>query len=199
MFDQLRSPTHHTHDSVQTYCYESVRTAAIVAAPDGGDGGVEEEPNCFSVSPNGRFVRVFSSRSSRPGARQQQQQQQQHDDGDGGGGGASEAYAVRPGYVLPGLWDGHAHLIPYGEFLHSVNLFGADSPEEVRRRLREYLDANPGVGSKEEWGRGIGWDQMTMGGMPFAVSASSLVCLLRKRRFRFWLKKKKKGKRVLVY
>ncbi|KAL2162418.1 hypothetical protein VTH06DRAFT_7331 [Thermothelomyces fergusii] len=140
IFGPSRPPTRtHDDDGVQTHCYQSVRTAAIVAPSDGDGAG--EPPNCFSVSPDGRFTRVFSSRSP---------------------------YAVRPGHVLPGLWDGHGHLIQYGEFLHSANLFGAASPEEVRRRLREYLDANPGVGTKEEWGRGIGWDQMTMGGMPFA-------------------------------
>jgi hypothetical protein len=94
-----------------------------------------------------------------------------------GGGGGDEQPEIRKGYVLPGLWDGHGHLLQYGEFLHSADLFGADSPEEVRRRLRVYLAANPGVGGKGEWARGIGWDQMVMGGMPFAVSLSILfVC-----------------------
>ncbi|KAF6516818.1 hypothetical protein HZS61_004021 [Fusarium oxysporum f. sp. conglutinans] len=35
------------------------------------------------------------------------------------------------GYVIPGLWDGHGHLLQYGEFLHSVDLFGAQSLAEA--------------------------------------------------------------------
>jgi hypothetical protein len=94
-----------------------------------------------------------------------------------GGGGGDEQPEIRKGYVLPGLWDGHGHLLQYGEFLHSADLLGAVSPEVVRWRLWVYWAANPGVGGNGEWARGIGWDQMVMGGMPFAVSLSILfVC-----------------------
>ena len=75
----------------------------------------------------------------------------------------------RDGYVIPGLWDGHGHLLPYGEFLHSVDLFGARSFEEVRERLAAYLEKNPEVGTKDDWVRGVGWDQMALGKMPTAV------------------------------
>jgi hypothetical protein len=135
-------------DAVQTYCYQSVRTTAIL------DDDNEPKANCFSVSPEGKFTRVFSSSDAH------------EPQGD---------VELRKGHVLPGLWDGHGHLIPYGEFLHSADLFGAESPDEVRRRLREYLAANPGVGTKEVWARGIGWDQMTMGGMPFAAGIPLLL------------------------
>ncbi|KAL2016392.1 hypothetical protein VTK56DRAFT_3814 [Thermocarpiscus australiensis] len=108
--------------------------------------GINPDPhvNCFAVA-DGKFTRVFRSH---------ERERHEHD--------------IRPGYVLPGLWDGHGHLLQYGEFLHSADLFGADSPAEVRRRLREYLDRNPGVGSAVDWGRGVGWDQMAMGAMPTA-------------------------------
>jgi hypothetical protein len=75
------------------------------------------------------------------------------------------------GYVIPGLWDGHGHLLQYGEFLHSVDLFGAQSLDEVRARIRAYLDKNPDAGTKDQWLRGVGWDQTFFGRMPTAVSA----------------------------
>ncbi|KAJ4302567.1 hypothetical protein N0V88_002717 [Collariella sp. IMI 366227] len=121
----------------KTYCYQSLRTVASVA-PD-----TENKLNCFSVSPStGTFTRIFSSSTAESG---------------------SEKYELLPGHVLPGLWDGHGHLMQYGEFLHSADLFGADSKEEVRRRLREYVRANPGVGTRGDWVRGVGWDQMVLG------------------------------------
>lgn len=76
---------------------------------------------------------------------------------------------TREGYVIPGLWDGHGHLLQYGEFLHSVDLFGSRSFGEVRERLGAYLEGNPGVGTREKWVRGVGWDQMALGRMPMAV------------------------------
>lgn len=75
-----------------------------------------------------------------------------------------------PGYVIPGLWDGHGHLLQYGEFLHSVDLFGSESLDDVRARIKEYLEANPGAGTKDQWVRGVGWDQTAFGRMPTAVS-----------------------------
>lgn len=103
-----------------------------------------QDANCFSVDEDGKFAAVF---------------QPTEEDG----------YEIRKGYVLPGLWDGHGHLIQYGEFLHSADLFGAASMGEVRDRLAGYLERNPGVGGKENWVRGVGWDQMVLGGMPSAA------------------------------
>lgn len=74
------------------------------------------------------------------------------------------------GYVMPGLWDGHGHLLQYGEFLHSVDLFGAESLQDVRGRIKKYIDENPGAGTKGNWVRGVGWDQTFFGRMPTAVS-----------------------------
>ncbi|KAM0333071.1 hypothetical protein ACHAQA_001729 [Verticillium albo-atrum] len=74
-----------------------------------------------------------------------------------------------PGFVIPGLWDGHGHLLQYGEFLHSVDLFGASSFDDVRGRLRNYVDANPDAGTSKEWIRGVGWDQNVYGRMPTAA------------------------------
>lgn len=98
---------------------------------------------CFTVE-DGRFTRVFP-----------------WDDA---------SLTTVPGFVIPGLWDGHGHLLQYGEFLHSVDLFGAATFEDVRGRLRNFVDANPGAGSEAEWVRGVGWDQDAYGRMPTAVS-----------------------------
>ena len=79
-------------------------------------------------------------------------------------------FEMLDGYVIPGLWDGHGHLLQYGQFLHSVDLFGSQSLDDVRDRVKKYLSANPGAGNKDEWIRGVGWDQAAFGRMPTAVS-----------------------------
>ena len=89
---------------------------------------------CFSVS-NGKFSRVFIDDTSFE---------------------LSKAY--RTGHVVPGLWDGHGHLLQYGELLDSVDLFGSKSMEEVQERLVQYKTQRPEVGTSEQWRRGIGWD-----------------------------------------
>ncbi|KAI2602072.1 amidohydrolase 3 [Hypoxylon sp. NC1633] len=106
---------------------------------------VEPYVNCFSVLPSGQIAKVFSTANDTDLTRN-----------------------VAPGFAMPGLWDGHGHLLQYGEFLNSVDLFGSKSMNDVRSRVRDYVDHNPGAGSKEEWLRGIGWDQMALGKMPTA-------------------------------
>lgn len=104
--------------------------------------------NCFTVR-DGKFSDVFTS-------------------------GPEDEVKALPGYAYPGLWDAHGHLLQYGEFLHSVDLFGSEEVEEVRRRVGVYLDEHPGVGGRDEWIRGVGWDQMVLGGMPTAVCFCSV-------------------------
>ncbi|KAI1509488.1 Amidohydrolase [Pyrenophora tritici-repentis] len=41
-----------------------------------------------------------------------------------------EVREARTGYVYPGFWDGHGHLIQFGESLDSVDIFGANSMDE---------------------------------------------------------------------
>jgi hypothetical protein len=79
------------------------------------------------------------------------------------------------GYAIPGLWDGHGHLMLYGDFLNGVDLFGSKSFEEVKERLGTYLDKYPNAGTRDEWIRGTGWDQTPFGRMPTAV-CSLLAC-----------------------
>lgn len=50
-----------------------------------------------------------------------------------------------------------------------MDLFGSTSFKEARDRLKDYLLAHEGVGSRENWIRGVGWDQMVLGEMPTAV------------------------------
>ncbi|KAK6866012.1 amidohydrolase [Apiospora arundinis] len=102
--------------------------------------------DCFTVSPSGIFSKVFQSEPN-----------------------SSLANTAQPGYVIPGLWDGHGHLLQYGEFLNSVDLFGSTSFDQVRSRVKDYLAENPSSGTKQEWTRGVGWDQMALGHMPTAA------------------------------
>lgn len=69
---------------------------------------------------------------------------------------------------MPGLWDGHGHLLQYGEFLHSADLFGCTEYTCVLDRIASYLDANPDAGTPKNWLRGVGWDQNILGSMPTA-------------------------------
>jgi hypothetical protein len=79
------------------------------------------------------------------------------------------------GYVLPGIIESHGHILPYGEMLESVSLYEAESVEDVRERIKEFLKRHQGegYGTRDKWVRGIGWDQKYFGGvMPTAVSTS---------------------------
>jgi hypothetical protein len=103
---------------------------------------------CFSVS-NGKFSRVF--RDDNINSRQ-------------------EIERPRAGHVVPGLWDGHGHLVQYGELLDSVSLFGAVSMQDVQKRLVEYKIQRPETGTRQQWLRGVGWDQANFNGQwPIAV------------------------------
>ena len=76
------------------------------------------------------------------------------------------------GNVIPGLIDSHGHLLQYGEMLESVLLYDAQSLDEVRARIKDFLSrhSGEGYGSPHKWVRGIGWDQRYLGGvMPTAV------------------------------
>ena len=56
-----------------------------------------------------------------------------------------------------------------------------ESLDDARSRIKAYLDKNPGAGTKDQWLRGVGWDQAYYGRMPTAVRPSSpspLFCLL---------------------
>lgn len=110
------------------YCYQGVKTEAL--APQSLNSDDRRDVNCFGVSQStGRFTRLYEDTTSL----------------------YSPAVERRKGYVLPGLWDGHGHLMQYGEFLHSADLFGSNSFDEIRSRLRDYLDRTPGSGTRDNW------------------------------------------------
>ncbi|CAG8976800.1 hypothetical protein HYALB_00012506 [Hymenoscyphus albidus] len=76
------------------------------------------------------------------------------------------------GWVLPGIIESHGHILQYGEMLVSVSLYEADSMQEVRKRIVDFLEKHKdeGYGTREKWVRGIGWDQKNFGGvMPTAA------------------------------
>lgn len=39
-------------------------------------------------------------------------------------------------YAFPGFWDGHGHVLGYGEMLRSVNLYGAESIDGTHTILK---------------------------------------------------------------
>ncbi len=45
--------------------------------------------------------------------------------------------------VLPGFVDGHAHVVSTGEAAEQVSLWGANSLEEIQRRIADWAAANP--------------------------------------------------------
>jgi hypothetical protein len=103
---------------------------------------------CISIGRDGRFTKVFLDETSYPYIKEQ-----------------------RKGHVIPGFWDGHGHLLQYGELMNSANLFGAKSMKEIKERLVAYKSSNEEAGTREQWLRGIGWDQANFGGKwPVSVS-----------------------------
>ncbi|EGO54546.1 hypothetical protein NEUTE1DRAFT_69311 [Neurospora tetrasperma FGSC 2508] len=110
--------------TAKTYCYTSVLTSA----------GSSREADCFSVSPDGRFTKVFHSAEDVLIVGDND-----YFDEDGGNNMVVETKA---GHVIPGIWDGHGHLVQYGEFLHSVDLFGASSVETAM------LESDPALKGK---------------------------------------------------
>jgi hypothetical protein len=108
---------------------------------------------CFSVA-NGKFKRVFLDETSYDVIKEQ-----------------------RKGHVLPGLWDGHGHLMQLGELMDSVNLFGASTMAEVNERLVQYKIMRTEAGTSKQWLRGVGWDQANFGGKwPVAVRTPRGCC-----------------------
>ncbi|KAG6007042.1 hypothetical protein E4U21_006402 [Claviceps maximensis] len=134
--------------NASTYCYHGIRTHD------------HDNPSarCFAVV-DGTFARVWSDAAVESSLIPSSSRN------DSNGAGKTK---LLDGYVIPGLWDGHGHLMSWGEFLHSVDLFDVQTIKQVRDRLRTYLHANPASGTKTFWLRGTGWDQDLYGRMPTA-------------------------------
>ncbi len=59
--------------------------------------------------------------------------------------------------ILPGFIDTHAHLLGYGRSFHMIDLSGAESINEVKKIVKEYINKNKL--EKSKWIYGRGWDQ----------------------------------------
>ncbi|RPA88268.1 hypothetical protein BJ508DRAFT_410130 [Ascobolus immersus RN42] len=154
------------------YCYSGVTTLSddITSAAT--------KPHCFRVAPDGTFLGVGDAIPGIPGFLDTTLNLF----GLGGLGTTANVKSVggersdgrKAGrWVLPGLHDGHGHILMLGQALNSVDLVGSKSVEEVRGRIkswvrgREYSEgtgAGGHWGSKERWIRGGGWDQNTFTG-----------------------------------
>lgn len=66
--------------------------------------GVNSHPTCIRVS-EGRIQRLFK--------------------------GVPEKQPMGHGYAFPGFWDGHGHVLGYGEMLRSVSLYGSESIDGI--------------------------------------------------------------------
>jgi len=68
----------------------------------------------------------------------------------------AKAYIDAEGQAIyPGFYDAHAHLFDEAELMDQADLNGAESFEEVIRRVKEYRKRNP----DKTWLIGSGWDQ----------------------------------------
>ncbi len=65
--------------------------------------------------------------------------------------------------VYPGFIDAHAHFVEYGKSLFSVNLYGAQSWDEVIDRVQKFAAKHPA----DKWITGSGWDQNKWAGKAF--------------------------------
>ena len=150
--------------AVAVLAYAFRTQTPLVSPTDGGDliycydsittlSNGSPRANCFSVSPSGTFSRVFAAAPSEAGA----------------------DAITSSGAAIPGLWDGHGHLMQFGEWLQAVNLFGSSSLNEAVSRVDAYLAQHPDAGSATNWIRGAGWDQAAFGRMPTAVGLAVFV------------------------
>ncbi|MBC8253287.1 MAG: amidohydrolase family protein, partial [Ardenticatenia bacterium] len=71
-------------------------------------------------------------------------------------GSATRVIDVGKRLVLPGLTDAHVHFLHYVAQRQQVCLFGVNSPEEVRQRVRRAVEQAPPGSWVQGWG--WGWD-----------------------------------------
>lgn len=70
--------------------------------------------------------------------------------------------------IYPGFIDAHSHFLGYGQSLFMVDLYGADSWEEVLVRVTKFAKEHP----EEKWIKGRGWDQNLWKGKAFPNNES---------------------------
>lgn len=104
----LYPPAFISGDSITTYCYPYVYTLH------------DQAPNarCFTVR-GGKFAGVSNETGSAGVV--------EWDNGKAKAKGKGKGKPEMEVVVIPGLWDGHGHLLALGEMLESVKLHGAGS------------------------------------------------------------------------
>jgi len=104
------------------------------------DAATNEQAAAIEVDASGRIVATHKSRDGLRGRAR---------------------VVVLPGKLAtPGLHDAHLHIIAIGRAKERVNLRGATSVAEVKRRIAAFAKANP----KVAFITGRGWDQSLWGG-----------------------------------
>jgi predicted amidohydrolase YtcJ len=74
--------------------------------------------------------------------------------------------------VVPGFNDSHVHFLSGAQSLQELDLGGAQSLDDVQRRIREFAAANP----QATWIRGRGWNYGPFpGGLPTAAQLDAAV------------------------
>lgn len=69
--------------------------------------------------------------------------------------------------LLPGLIDGHGHVVGLGLSLMQVDLRGAKSAKQAAERVQQYASNNP----EDSWIKGRGWNQVLWPGKAFPTRA----------------------------
>ncbi|MCW8877826.1 MAG: amidohydrolase [Kangiellaceae bacterium] len=59
--------------------------------------------------------------------------------------------------MIPGLHDSHVHIAELGQILSQINLIDVETPEEVVKKLKQYVEENEV--EEGDWIVGQGWDE----------------------------------------
>ena len=88
-------------------------------------------------------------------------------------GDATDVVEIEGGLILPGFEDSHIHLLSGGLSLFEVDLFEAETLEEIQRRVASFAADNP----DEPWVRGLGWRYTALpdGRLPTAADLDTVV------------------------
>lgn len=82
--------------------------------------------------------------------------------GDVSRGGKTKVIDLRGRTVLPGFIDSHTHFCYYGLSLSEINLSKVKPIEKAIEQVRRFVSTKP----RNEWIRGVGWDQNLWGRWP---------------------------------
>jgi len=88
-----------------------------------------------------------------------------------GGGGAVEQVDLEGALVIPGVIDGHFHLMHTGGALQRVDLVHAKSLDEIQTAVKAHADADP----KRHWVLGKSWLFDAIPGEPTAAMIDAVV------------------------